>query len=292
LIPCFFLTFLFLSRAPRYFSFSFTLLATVNRCKLSYWISPTFTYMVRFLDCFILTERISYFVPKLEKFPKYNAFKVSLFTLFFSFFINSPYFFFLKIQNESTFYEAMTNITLLNSFTYCKREEFFLNGIGRIILYLETFLVDGITTLVEISLTITSIVLFNKFIKEKFQRLNGSNQICMNVIRIQLNSTTINDFNMNKTFRSLNAYNSRLTKTSIYLSTFSILINLTGVFATWAFIGEDNNIFGHYVIFIVKFLLYVKYISAFFFFFYLNDKFRTFIREKFYSLLLKLLFCE
>ena len=69
LIPCFFLTFLFLSRAPRYFSFSFTLLATVNRCKLSYWISPTFSYMVRFLDCFILTERISYFVPKLEKFP-------------------------------------------------------------------------------------------------------------------------------------------------------------------------------------------------------------------------------
>ena len=284
LVPCLFLTFNLLSRAPRYFNFSFNYLIIISRCKFLYWIGPNFSYMVRLMDCLILLERISYFAPNLKIIFSKNAYAVCFFTYLFAFLMNTPYLFHLNLRDQSEFNASITNITILNTFTYCKREIFFSTKIGKIIVYLNIFFLYAFTLLIEVSLTIWLIYSFKKHIKEKFDLLSGPRKISLIIHtsifksnQIQMVKLDQNDVKINRSFKKLRRFSSRLTKISIYLSLCSILICITGTICGIVFIDDNNSITGHYISLLITIMSYFKYISNFFIFYYLNDQFKSYI---------------
>jgi hypothetical protein len=292
LTPSFFTMFSLFSHAPRYINFSFNYFIGIYRCKLIYWISPSFYFFIRNIDCLILLERISYFVPKLKQISSHNAYNVCFVIFFLSFIINLPYYFYLNIRNESEFYQVLNDTKKLSSFTYCTRETFFFTSYGKLILYFVTIIRDIITLLIELILNFLSIFLFKKYIKEKLAMLTICDITSLGITNTNnkalVNFRSVGPSN-NNVFSKLENYNSKLTKMSVCLSLTSILMSMAISAGCLAFLSDDNSLTGHYMVFFVSFFGYIKALSNFLFFYCLNDNFKKFINAIIKSIIRKII---
>lgn len=265
---------------PRYFDFILTYAASWYRCRISTWFSITLYYYTNVIDCVLLLERISNITnyPLIKSFFKINSYLICFVLFIICNLTNIISYFFVTPRKDETYMEVMKNIDLLVNFTYCKREPFFQSTLGRTISVLVIFVRDGVVLIMEIGLSISSVILFKKYLKAKsieffsiISSMNNNNNCNSN--NGQLNPQQI--------FDRVQNYNIRLTKMTIYLSIYSILIHVVVAFS-YIQVSLDirNPVLMRTVVLISYSLASIKFISNFFLFYYFNPHFRNFFRCK------------
>ena len=74
--------------------------------------------------------------------------------------INMPQYLINDVRNKSEFDLAKVDVNFLQTFSFCKRNQFFHSTIGNVILYLVIAIRDILTLIVEIAMVVYSIVAF------------------------------------------------------------------------------------------------------------------------------------
>jgi len=258
-------------RSPRYLSFTFSFGPSFFRC----YLSNSIFFMVQFgnsINICILLERISNFRPELENYFKNKAYKVSIVFLVFSFVLNMPSFFVYQMRSESEFIEALSNYKMLLFFTYCRRSAFAVSVYGRVFVFLLAFIKDFLYLVIEIVLTLISLVyLKNFFEKKKFLLTQSSHSLNTN------KNMSLNDFDQSsKTLKSISKSNHAITNMSFVLTSLSIIANISSLIGVTIFILFSNGALYHDFTFILIFAAASKHVSNFFILFFFNKNFRKF----------------
>ena len=297
-ICCLFIMFDFTARSPRYVeTITFSVVGGFFRCKSTQIVAALY-FFGNILDCIILLERLSNFVRSLQKFSSFNPWHVITISFCTCTLISMPFFFDYDIRSKSEFYDAINTLDIENNeqFLFCRRIPFFRTLFGVIIFGSVTIIRDLITLILELVLTISSIILFRKFLnkKKRFFHLNVRNT----------NVSTINNVNQSKIVYvnnncegSLNSnleeynsqlenfdnlinkaekFNTNLTKMTLYLSFCSIILHFIAAITTLFLILNDNSLTAHFFLLIIIGAYHVKFISNFFFFFRFNNNFKHF----------------
>ena len=164
-------------------------------------------------------------------------------------------------RSDQDYEYAIQNLNeLMKNFTYCYREPFFQDWPGRAILISIVVFRDGFTLLAQIFLSLYSILLLDKYLKDQVSRLSD-----------------INPSNSSQIVNQLEEYNDNLTKMTLYLSLCSILSNV-GIgfgYITWSYNDPGSLSLIRLLIFVANLFGILKYISNFFLFYHFNKSFRS-----------------
>jgi hypothetical protein len=251
--------------APRFINLK-TSLFSFYKCKITYWFTATINFYLNSLDCILLFERISCLTNKrmIKKFFEINSYLICLILFIVCNLINLTSYFFFSSRNESEYEMAIQNIKVLNNFTYCFREPFFQDWPGRAIPIVIVVFRDGFILIAQIVLSLCSIIMFRRYLKEQM---------------IELNS--INELNSSQILNQLEEYNDNLTKMTLYLSLCSIMCNLIigSGFIMVSFNFSENTSM-RLIIFMANLIGLIKHSSNFFLFFHFNRYFRDFFKIK------------
>jgi hypothetical protein len=264
------------SRSPRYLSFGFSLGSSIIRC----YLSNSIFFMVQFansINICVLLERISNFVPKLVNYFKNKVYKVSFNFLLISIALNMPSYFVYEMRSEADFKEALNNSKKLLIFTFCKRSSFAISIYGRVFVFFLAFIKDFLYLIIEIILTLLSLVYLRKFFKKKHFLLHQSFQISLMSQKMQV---ILNDYDQpNKTLKSINKSNKAITNMSLVLTSLSIMANISSLIGVIIFILFSNGILYHDFTFLLIFTAAFKHVSNFFILFFFNKNFRKFFHK-------------
>lgn len=300
-VCCLIAIFNFTARSPRFVeSITFSFIGGFFRCKSTQIVGALY-FFSNVLDCLILLERLSNFVPKIANIFS-NYFKPSR-VIFVSFIccvaISSPFLYDYDIRSSSEFYDSINNINKIiqskEPFTFCGRNPFFKTKFGIIISGLVTIIRDLITLIIEIVLSILSIILFRRYLITKKKYFTNFNQINPNFIndnnsiQNQNVDTTMNfeesngqpSRQLNTLFKKTEKFNTNLTKMTIYLTFCSILLHLVAAIITIFLILNDNSFTAHIFLLIIIGAYHLKFISNFFFFYRFNNNFKLCIHSFF-----------
>jgi hypothetical protein len=290
-VCCLFIIFDFTARSPRYVeNITFSFIGGFFRCK-STQIVATLYFFGNVLDCLILTERLSHFVKPLQKFSTFNPWRVIWISFCVCVIISMPFYYDYEIRSKSEFYDSIKTLNIENNeqFTFCRRQPFFRTTLGMIIFGIVIIVRDIITLILELILSIASIILFRRYLtkRKRFIHLNLRN----------CNISTINNMNQNYCASSINSnidefnlqlenfdnlinkaqkFNTNLTKMTIYLSFCSIILHFIAGIVTLFLIINDNSLTAHFFLLIIIGAYHVKFISNFFFFYRFNNNFKHF----------------
>lgn len=297
-ILCFILMFCVLFRTPRYFNLQQNYFASIYNCKVIVCVAITIFLFINILDSILLLERLSNFDfnSKLRRFFKFNPYKVCFLLYILSNLINISGFFVYEIKSNEDFESIQYDYEKLNTFVYCKRIPFFYTKTGKIIILITILIKHIFTLLIEMILSVCSIIKFKKYYKNTNSRLNRiNNKMERNNLMIE-NNIAINSSkkshlimksskyskSIQNSIRILNKieiYNAGLTKMTIYLSIFSI-INHIGLFFAYItiMIDEYNTKLHRYSGLLIILFVILKYTSNFFLFYHFNKSFRNYFR--------------
>jgi hypothetical protein len=279
---CLLVCFYAFSRIPRFSDISLSPFFSFCRCKIISFCL-TFQFFLNVLDCIILGERCSNFNRHFDPFFRINSHVICLVVLLACSIINLPIFFDLSPRPEPEFQQALTNLTFLDSFSYCSTGQFMSSLYGKITNFIVIFVRDILTLLAEIAISVYSIVLFKQFLNKRalestinaceVNRENGIDSY--DVIQVASPST----YAQNTAVSDLNSFNTKLTKMTLYMSLCSILTH-TGYLLVFLIYGPNNNsILSHIMTLVALAITLVKHVSNFFLFFFFNKNFRQYIKN-------------
>ncbi len=315
IIVCAVLSIAFYTRSPRYFTFALSYGSGIFRCKV---MSGSYTMGLfgAFINICILCERLSNFKPKLEKYFKKSPYLVSFICLIVSLLVNLPNFLVYEARKEKDFQDALQNNSdFLNNFAYCNRVVFFVDTlIGKLIMFLATSFKDFIFLVIEVTLTFMSLYYLKKFFNKKkaILSLNPTKSISMSTTTLKnkgvfyietvpsnLSEGSSSTFKPKKTNETIDhpkkrnntqiedkltfhkRSNRRLQVMSLCFASLSILSNVSSLINLLLFIIFNNGLLFHIFTFINVLTGLLKYASNFFLFYFFNNNFRNFIRQKF-----------
>jgi hypothetical protein len=297
-VCCLFAIFNFTARSPRYVeTISFSNIGGFFRCK-STQIVVALYFFGSVLDCLILLERLSNFVQKISNiFIRSKSTQVISISFFLCILISCPFLFDYEIRSRNEFYDAINNLNIQmnEKFTFCGRNPFFQTLFGIIIFGSVITIRDFITLIIEIVLSISSIILFKRYLnnKKKFIHSNQQN-MHLNHGSIQNQHVNINTTNITDSLRSnleestaqsrqlnilinrADKFNTNLTKMTLYLTFCSILLHLIAAIITIFLIANNNSFTAHVFVLIIIGAYHLKFISNFFFFYRFNNNFKLF----------------
>jgi hypothetical protein len=270
IIGCSFAIWYCLSRLSGKYESLLTYSMFLIRCKLI-GIGIASFFHANLLDCIILCERISYFNSKFNRILKYNPYLMSFFLLIFVNFVNLPQYLINDMREKSEFDQARLNLTILQTFSYCKRNQFFYSTIGNIILYLVIAIRDILTLIVESIAVVYSFVAF---------RAHLNKMIALNVKtkRISLRVGENNQVKM-KIFCKVEKFNAKLIKMTMLLSLISILshLGLIVIYVSYSSDSSLNTLWSHLSTLLTVVFIVLKFATNFFFFYSFKKKFSRFI---------------
>ena len=213
----------FLCASPRYTPFYLVLPWRIFRAYFNTMIFTTNYSIAVLFDILIAFDRLSIFYNRLQKVTRFKPNLMICLIIFFSIFINLPIGFSYYVKSEDEIlYELKHD---LSSFVYNGRTAFFYSQIGTIITYIQIFIRDILTLIVEI---ITSSVAFYFIRNVNLKRLN----INTNLSRVSIFANTNTSINstVSKIIRKKQSKDRRLLSMNLVLnvsSTISHLIVMT-----------------------------------------------------------------
>ena len=149
------------------------------------------------LDILIGLERLSIFADSYKKITEYSPYSLSFLLFLLSFIVNLPLLFWYYVKNDVEFYEAALNLNDTNMFFYCGRTKFLNTSYGLVTSIISIFIRDILTLIVEIAITILSLVYLHRFIQNRIEltrptRLNSLIQ----TLHANLNNSMIRNTKM------------------------------------------------------------------------------------------------
>jgi len=295
-LVCFSLIFNFVYRTPRYFDLTFSYVASLFRCK---FVTSIFI-LIQFgnsVNICILLERISYFKPGFQRIFQDKPYFISLISLSISILTNLPSFFVYDLRDKAEFRKALESYDLVKTFPYCKRSEFTTSTHGQAIILVSAFINNFLYLLIEIVLTLISLVYLKKFFdkKQTIVSTSSSNTQSLNIDDLNQSQTTFTDHLSNRnqyrkthrkkanitldTLLSTNKTNQIISIMSLCMALLSIVSNLSSLLSVIVFIITNNGILFHEITFMFNFTAGFKYFSNFFLFILFNKNFRkTFLK--------------
>ncbi len=244
---------------------------TKTRCKLQANIFITFYFFLDLIDCVMLLDRISNTSESqlIKSLFEKNPYVVSTLIFFFCNVVMAPSYFFFSQRSTEEYSNVQTDYRLLINFTYCFREPAVTSWLGRFFLIEIVFIRNLLTLLLQIILSVYSIIAFKNYLDRRlrdFRDLNSNN----------------NSNNLNQTFDRVEKFNNDLAKMTISLSAISILshIFIAIVYLLTVF-DTVNSVILRILNFLAAFFTILKYLSNFFLFFFFNHNFRAFLNRCF-----------
>lgn len=264
---------LFLSMTYRYLEFtnSFEALTYGSQVYL-----PTTSFLYLFgscLDIFISLERCSIFITQLKLLLKYRPMVMCLALFFASFLIHIPYYF----VNSPSYFDAPLDANTYYRIWYFDLTEFGKSSTGQIITYIIYFIKDVLCLIIELVLSILSIVLFKKYFKNK-----ANNKKIVPALPNSFDS----DLNMDaKTViqlaqqEKLNSKDKNVTFMVIVMCAFSILMHIMYLVLSVYFSFTVNDFTVNYLAVVAFFICTLKNFSNFLFLYLFNINFRKSFRK-------------
>ena len=156
-------TFLFIGCSHRYVSISNTYGALFYGNYFYLPITSTLNFYGSILDILINLERLSCFKTRIKSFFRYPARYVCLIAFISCLLVNSPYF---LINEPGVFDAPLSNSTYFRIY-YWAITDYSQTLTGKTLNYVVYFIKDVLTFIVEISINISSIIFFKKYLKLK-----------------------------------------------------------------------------------------------------------------------------
>jgi hypothetical protein len=252
----------FYSHVPRYFEESLSKFSSISRCYGAHF-GLTFFFYGNVLNILIIFERMSLYQINMKIFSTLNPYKVCLVSFFFCCLINWPTLLQFSINSIDEFNQARTNYSILVNFTYCKRTDFILSTLGKVIFCLIYFIRDILTLIIEILAYFVSLITFKRYLKR-------SDDIGL--------SLPIN--NRSNRIKLLEKTNKKLTDMSISSALLSIICHFLTICYMVIYFLFDNSLVFHYYGFFSSFIICIRYSLTFFFNYYYSLNFRNVILRK------------
>ena len=268
---CILNTLLSILSSPRYFDFIFTEPGSFIKCNLLTWANTSNYFILNIIDCILLLERLTTITNYnfIKSFFNYNPNFVCILIIILANLINLSSFFILSSRSNLEYKEAMNNLETLTNFTYCYRQPFFLNQTGRSLVVVTIAFRDIISLLIELLLSIYSIIYFRRYIKQKSIESNSFQN---------LNSTSSQ--NQIDLIKKIEKYNINLTKMTIYLSLCSMISHFgIAIFYIQISNNDKESFLRRYSVFITTFLVNLKFLSNFLLFYQFNVNFRYYFKK-------------
>ena len=160
-IICLLVSLTFTCYSPRYYPFYLSLTSRIIRAFIAPLISTIFYFVCNILDIFVALERLSIFVKTFRPLNKLNPFLVCLIIIVISLIINFPQFLSYYVKDENELYDQIRyNISIFN---YNGRTPFFFSKFGTIITYVQIFIRDILTLLIELMISSLAFYYLRKF---------------------------------------------------------------------------------------------------------------------------------
>ena len=183
---CFLFTTIFTAYSPRYYPYFFSYFSRINRAFSTTIITTSLYFIGNLLDFIIVLDRLSIFVKRLKPINKLNPYFICFMITIISLITNLPVYFSYYIKDDNEIgHEIKYNIS---TFTYNGRTPFFYSQIGTIITYIQIFIRDILTLLMELVISSLAFYYFKKFIKNQIEMTTNHHQ---NVNTINLNHQKI-----------------------------------------------------------------------------------------------------
>ena len=273
-ILCFLSSLWFISMSPLYSPFYLSYLWRFFR---AYVFTMVFTiiYLISILlDLIIAFDRLAIFYTGLKKF--YIKLKPHLIIISFisvSFIINLPTCFSYYVKSEQEFVnDVKYNLTI---FSFNGRTSYFYSQHGLIIAYVQLFIRDILTLIVEIIISSISYYSFRKF---------NINRIDMDLILNQRHDSSITNRN-NENMRKKLIKDRQLLLMNLILSLLSIVSHLF-IFITYVLVYRGVSIELFVLVSLAIFGISFKHFLNFFIFYFFNSNFKTKCNELFKNTLL------
>jgi hypothetical protein len=273
--------FLFIfTHLPRYFQFSISYLARLYRCLIIINVSNMLNFYESLLYILIMMERISGFVLKYKKYTNIPCYKTSFFCLFICILICLPTYFMFNIKSESEFYNDIIQIVSNKnvSISYCEKTQFIDSIYGKILISIVIIIMNGVTLIIEITITIIAIVNFKRYLKKRCNFLNKKKSIVMktNQSSVSTSANTNNQIIIDNLKVKMNRSSQNLTKMSIQFLILSIISNILVLFFNFLVLFKnDDNIYFYFLTQAASFFTLIKLSANFFFFYAYNYNFKN-----------------
>ena len=287
--------FLFIfTHLPRYFTFSISYFARFYRCVIMINVANMLNFYETVLNILIMIERVSTFALKFRKYTKIPAYRTSIALFLLCNLICLPTYFLSSVKSDSSFvYDIEHYNQTFVEFKYCEKTNFSKSAYGKILISLVIVTMNGIALMMEISVTIVTIIYFKRYLRFKATLTHVRNKektaskFSINHISVYDSSNNVTSNSNNNSFKlnctsannKMSKSNRNLTKMCIEFSILSAISNICILFYNLflLFVG-DNNYLYYYIVFAACLFTLIKLTSNFFFFYYYNSNFRkTFI---------------
>ena len=216
-------TFLFIGCSHRYVSISNTYGAMFYGNYIYLPIMSTLNFYGAILDIFIYLERLSCFRTRIKAFFNYPAWYVCLVAFISCALINSPYF---LISEPGVFDAPLGNSTYFRIY-YWKNTEYSYTLAGKALNYVVYFIKDVLTFIVDISINVTCIISFKKYLKLKqmINKVGNSEKLDVN-LSIKEKKQTLMVISMSCV--SFLAHSVYLTSVIYYYYSYDLIANVLG----------------------------------------------------------------
>lgn len=290
LLSCMIFLFVF-THLPRYFDFSVSYIARFYRCIIMINVANMLNFYETVINILIILERMSSFVLKFKNLKNLPPYKASFLLFTSCIVISLPTFFMSYVKTQKEFIDDINNYNETNNdiiFRYCEKTAFSQSLIGKIMIALVIIIMNVITLIVEITVTIMTIYYFRDYLKTRAKIINKNqgkslidttNTENKSILITTLENTSNNNSNNNQKnikMKKMNKSNRNLTKMCIEFSIISSISNICILFYNLfvLFVG-DNNYFYYYIVFAACLFTLLKLSSNFFFFYHYNSNFKT-----------------
>jgi hypothetical protein len=271
---CILNTLLAILSSPRYFDFIFTEPASIVKCNLLSWTNSSNYFFLNILDCILLLERLTAITKNatIKSFFNYNPNLICFFVFLASNLLNITSFFITNGRSDMEYNQVVHDLDKLTNFTYCYRQPFFSNQIGRSLVVVTIALRDFVTLLIEFILSLYSIIIFKRYIKQQSMESHS--------IQTINSSGSQNQIEM---IKKIEKYNINLTKMTIFLSMCSTISHI-GVAMFYVQLSNSSNdentsFIRQYSAFVSICLVNLKCLSNFFLYYNFNLNFKYFFRN-------------
>ena len=279
--------FLFIfTHLPRHFRFSITYFARFYRCVIMINVANMLNFYESILNVLIMLERISSFVLKFKKYTNIPPYRTSLFCFIVCVLICMPTYFVSEVKDQDKFIHDIEHYNESQvELKYCHKTNFSKTGFGKLIISIVITIMNGIIVVIEVYLTIITLVNFKKYLKKRsslYTLNNKSKAMLLDKNQINTNNLKYNTKREADVSTVLNKSSHNLTKMSIQFSVISSFSNIFILFYNFVMLFKsDISLFYYYVTFGACFLTLVKLCLNFFFFYLYNASFRKCFKNYF-----------
>ena len=233
---CLILSLIFISSAPRYLPWFYSMFARIHRCIITSMIAPVFLTINRALEILIICNMLGNFKLKFKRIGNFSWTITYVIILILSSIINLP---FLRIaKTDSQLADDLMQFNQNTTFTYCEKDILYNNIWINYLKAIAIFFRDLVVSCIELFLCIVLIVHFKRFLEAKSRQMNSS---------VHADS-----------LRPRDAHFKRNTRTIVQFSVVSVIMNFVTLLFFVGFSLIYNNIIIHQFFLIFFFIIILK----------------------------------